>query len=58
MESGRGGGGGVLLLVLLLVVFDGSYLLADMLDAKYWATFETRWPAPVQEERSLPFVAY
>jgi hypothetical protein len=50
MESGRGGGGGVLLLVLLLVVFDGSYLLADILDAKYWATFETRWPAPVQEE--------
>jgi hypothetical protein len=53
MESGRGGSGGVLLLlllVLLLVVFDESCLLADLLDAKYWATFETRRLAPVQEE--------
>lgn len=49
MESGRGGGG-VLLLLLLLVVFDGSYLLADLLEANYWAKFETRRLARVQEE--------
>jgi hypothetical protein len=53
MESGgRGGGCGVLLLllVLLFVVFDESCLLADLLDAKYWATFEARRLARVQEE--------